>query len=168
MPVKRKSSRNGPKLSRNVKITQKRSKRASQKKRGRSGRKSRGRKSQRGGEACKKLSWKANWNHPLPPQAGQPDKKAKSDMIDKFLDPENHKSRYKIIKDYIRNKWFRDIEANYNSIDNFVTSPPSPHHHPETLDQYIKRKVDNHTKTGDIGPINNMFDWGHTLWKYAC
>jgi len=46
MPVKRKSSRNASKLSRNVKITQNRSKRASQKKRGRSGR---GRKSQRGG-----------------------------------------------------------------------------------------------------------------------
>ena len=49
MPVKRKSSRNGPKLSRNVKINSKRPKRASQKKRGRSGR---GRKSQRGGETC--------------------------------------------------------------------------------------------------------------------
>ena len=47
MPVKRKSSRKGPKITRNVKINQKRSKRASQKKRGRSGR---GRKSQRGGD----------------------------------------------------------------------------------------------------------------------
>ena len=61
MPVKRKSSRNGSKLSRNVKITQNRSKRASQKKRGRKASK----RQRGGGKECYNPAsdeWSESWN----------------------------------------------------------------------------------------------------------
>jgi hypothetical protein len=100
MPVKRKSNRNVSKLSRNVKINSKRSKRASQKKRGRSGR---GRKSRGGGNTkCGQLLFayglKGSLNN-VPPGLGehlltnlfnefkkQPKKKIKDDsFIDDFV-----------------------------------------------------------------------------------
>ena len=80
MPVKRKSSRNAPKLTRNVKINQRRSKRVSQKKRGR-----KMSRRQRGGNGEKEyITFSEKYNYHPTKNSKQPDDLQSLKTIDNF------------------------------------------------------------------------------------